>query len=86
MTATISKSPESARVLPGNRRHIQLGQFEDSLIKGQPTCGLGVEKPKAMVRNPRASNSRGRASYHSQTLRVQRQKQSQDLETARKAF
>lgn len=76
LTAT-SQSPQLAR-----KQHIQLRELEESLIKGLPMCGLGVENTKAIVRHSRASNSKGPASYHSQTLRGQRQKQSQNLETA----
>lgn len=59
LTAT-SQSPQSAR-----KQHIQLEEFEESLIKGPPMRGLGVEKTKAIVRHSRASNSKGQASYHS---------------------
>lgn len=38
---------------------MQLGQFEENLIKVPPTCELGVEKPKAMVRNPRSITAEG---------------------------
>lgn len=53
---------------------MQLRRLEENLIKVPPTCGLGKEKPKAMLRNLRAVTAEEPVT--TQTSRIQREKQS----------